>query len=104
MATTTSSLLCVGSSNPAKRIGWLAHFNAACAFSVATDLKAEQRPWECTDVHWKIDCCAAALRQLTKVLRHPYNQLDPSWLRFDQDLLPLKSALRELSDVSDPAE
>lgn len=82
--------------HPAKRIGWLAHFNAACCFSVALKLRADLRPWECSEKEWEIDCCAGALRQLAKVLRHPYSQLDPSWLRYDPDLDPLKDALRGL--------
>jgi hypothetical protein len=85
---------------PAKRIGWLAHFNAACCFSLAMGLPAAIRPWRCDDPTWREDCCRAALRELTKVLRHPYSQLDTSWLWYDPDLDPLKLELKKRSEVN----
>jgi hypothetical protein len=84
---------------PAKRIGWLAHFNAACCYSLAIELPEGARPWICDDPTWQEDCCRAALRELTKVLRHPYSQLDTSWLWYDPDLDPLKAALLLRSEV-----
>ncbi len=71
-------------------IGWLAHYNAACFFSVAMDVDPEVRPGECRTGEWELDCARAALRELGYVLRDPFNALDPTWLRQDPDLENLR--------------
>jgi hypothetical protein len=80
--------------------GWLAQYNAAAFYSTALLLPVPLRPplrvprassW--TDDTWQRSCALAAVSHLAHVLRDPYSQLDPSWLRNDPDLEPLALAL-----------
>jgi hypothetical protein len=80
--------------------GWLAQYNAAAFYSTAVQLPAPLRPqlrpphpgsW--TEESWHSACALAAVSHLAHVLRDPYSQLDPSWLRNDPDLEPLAHAL-----------
>jgi tetratricopeptide (TPR) repeat protein len=79
---------------PKARIGWLAHYNAACFLSLASRLTDEHRPWEgVSEVDWRSDCFRAALHELGRVIRDPYNALEPGWLDKDLDLEPMRKAL-----------
>jgi tetratricopeptide (TPR) repeat protein len=73
-----------GSKPPAlkQRIGWLAHYNAACFYSLAIALGDD----DC----WRRACTEVALNELGSVLRNPYSLLDPTWFETDKDLAPLK--------------
>ncbi|MFU8874319.1 tetratricopeptide repeat protein [Micromonospora sp. SL4-19] len=79
----------LGAGQPGSRIGWLAHYNAVCFLSIASNLAEPYRPWECTEDEWRDDCAKAALRELGRVLRDPYSDLRPSWSNTDDDLEPL---------------
>jgi hypothetical protein len=85
-----------------RRIGWLAHYNAAIFFSMALDTQSglpndylvdgEQREGEQNkyDVdRWKMDCARAAIRELAYAKRDPRNHLEPDWYRRDPGLAPL---------------
>jgi tetratricopeptide (TPR) repeat protein len=75
-------------------IGWLALFNAACFFSHAMLLPADQLPDAFRDSpgDWWQDCARAAIRELGILVRHPQHSLDPDWLGTDADLEPLRSS------------
>lgn len=65
-----------------RRIGWLAHFNAACLFSLLVDFR---------DVYdlpqkWEESCLRAAKHQLEMVLRDPAARVTPGWFERDPDL------------------
>lgn len=77
-------------------IGRLAHYNAACFFSLALRLPAAARPWNCIDSHWIDDCGSAAVREFVLAVRLPSGHLELSWFRNDDDLAPLASALYDL--------
>jgi hypothetical protein len=79
-----------------RRAGWLAHYNAACAYSQAIELPDEHLPGAATPEQWRSACAEAALRRLNEVLRDPYSQLDLSWLFTDIDLEPLARTLKAL--------
>ncbi|WP_027344746.1 hypothetical protein [Hamadaea tsunoensis] len=83
--------------------GWLAQYNAAAFYSTALLVPPALRPplrppapgtW--TDDGWRRGCVLAAVSHLAHVLRDPYNQLDPAWLRNDPDLEPLAKALMDI--------
>jgi hypothetical protein len=83
--------------------GWLAQYNAAAFYSTAVLLPPALRPrlrapgsaaW--TEDSWRRACALAAVSHLAHVLRDPYNQLDPGWLRNDPDLEPLAHALMSI--------
>lgn len=73
-------------------IGWLASYNAACFFSLASELTKKQLPESFEDPlkDWKEDCARAAIRELGILVRHPRHALEPDWLRTDPDLEPLR--------------
>lgn len=75
-----------------KKIGWLAHFNAACFFSLAIKLEADQLPEDFNNnpEDWQDDCARAAIFELGILVRDPRNFLDLDWLRTDPDLEPLR--------------
>jgi hypothetical protein len=79
-----------------RRVGWLAHYNAACAYSQAIELPEELLPWSATRDEWSNYCAEAALHLLNDVLRDPYSQLDLSWLFADVDLEPLARTVKSL--------
>ncbi|MFE9689604.1 hypothetical protein [Micromonospora sp. NPDC005806] len=86
----------LGAGQPGSRIGWLAHYNAVCFLSIASDLAEPYRPWECAEDEWREDCAKAALRELGRVLRDPYSELRPSWSNTDDDLNPLLCWMKRL--------
>lgn len=73
-------------------IGWLASYNAACFFSLASKLTKKQLPEVFGDKlkDWKEDCARAAIRELGILVRNPRHALEPDWLRTDPDLEPLR--------------
>jgi hypothetical protein len=76
-------------------IGWLASYNAACFFSLASELDKKQLPENFKDPleDWKEDCTRAAIRELGILVRHPRHGLEPDWLRTDPDLEPLRCSV-----------
>ncbi len=82
-----------------RRVGWLAHYNAAIFFSVALDLPKCYVPQDYLVVggsadnrdvdRWKMDCARAAIRELAYAKRDPRNHLEPDWYRRDPGLAPL---------------
>jgi tetratricopeptide (TPR) repeat protein len=99
----------------ARRIGWLAHWSAACYFSRATLLPPQLVPeWEgewrrvqrsmmtrgqslveIDQVHaWKTYCEVVAIGELGRVLRNPCNQLNTDLLKSDPDMQRLHGALK----------
>jgi hypothetical protein len=77
-----------------KRIGWLAHYNAACFYSLALLLERNQLPFGYQIEEWKIDCTRAAIRELGHVRRDPLNRLEPEWYRSDPQLQPLTDRVK----------
>lgn len=77
-----------------RKMGWLAHFNAACFFSLAIKLKEKQIPEEFRNSpeDWKDDCARAAIFELGILVRDPRNTLELDWLRTDPDLAPLRAS------------
>lgn len=77
---------------PRRRIGWLAHYNAACLFSLALKIKETDLPpgYDVLE-DWKIDCARAAIRELGCVRRDPHSELEPQWYRNDPALQPLRA-------------
>lgn len=79
---------------PRKRIGWLAHYNAACFYSLALQLKQGRLPFDYKIGAWKTDCTRAAIRELGHVRRDPLNRLEPEWYRSDPELQPLTDCVK----------
>ena len=82
---------------PRKRIGWLAHYNAACFYSLALkldELDESLLPFGFTIKEWCMDCTRAAVRELGHVRRDPLNKLEPDWYRRDPELEPLRKRLK----------
>jgi hypothetical protein len=77
-----------------RRIGWLAHYNAAIFFSFAIGLKSGL-PQEYDIAFWRMDCARAAIRELGHVKRDPKNELEPDWYRRDPGLKFLRVYMRE---------
>jgi len=75
---------------PRKRIGWLAHYNAACFYSLGLELDKECLPTGYEVETWKIDCARAAIRELGHVRRDPLSKIEPDWYRSDPELQPLR--------------
>jgi tetratricopeptide (TPR) repeat protein len=76
---------------PRKRIGWLAHYNAACFYSLALDLEENLLPPGFTVQDWKMDCARAAIRELGHVRRDPLSRIEPEWYRNDPELCLLRN-------------
>jgi tetratricopeptide (TPR) repeat protein len=76
---------------PRKQMGWLAHYNAACFFSLALGVDGNLLPAGYTVGEWKIDCARAAIRELGHVRRDPLSKVEPDWYRRDPELEPLTS-------------
>ncbi|HEX5406290.1 MAG TPA: hypothetical protein VFX16_28780 [Pseudonocardiaceae bacterium] len=75
-----------------KRIGWLAHYNGACFYSLCSQLNPNCFSSDLTDDEWKqhqIDC---ALKELGTILRDPLNELDPAWVLIDPDMEGLRDS------------
>jgi tetratricopeptide (TPR) repeat protein len=77
-----------------KRIGWLAHYNAACFYSLALLLEENRLPFGYEIEAWKTDCTRAAIRELGHVRRDPLNRLEPEWYRSDPELRPLTDRVK----------
>jgi len=77
-----------------KRIGWLAHYNAACFYSLALLLEQSRIPFGYQIEEWKMDCIRAAIRELGHVRRDPLNRLEPEWYRSDPELQPLTDRVK----------
>ena len=96
-----------------KRIGWLAHWTAACYFSCAAEAadlaapknwrKYERRsrkrgslgfPMGRKIESWQEYCEEMAIGEIGRVLRNPCNQLNPELLRKDPDMKRLHKALK----------
>ncbi len=76
-----------------RRIGWLAHYNAACFYALCLKLGRDSIPSEEGEVDsWRRHCIDAALHELARVLRDPFNKLDPEWMQVDPDLQALRHA------------
>jgi tetratricopeptide (TPR) repeat protein len=78
-----------------RKIGWLAHYNAAIFFSLALDLAQTHLPGGYHLSHWKTDCARAAIRELGYVKRDPRNELEPDWYRKDPGLDPLRNYMQQ---------
>jgi tetratricopeptide (TPR) repeat protein len=76
---------------PKKQMGWLAHYNAACFFSLALGIDGSLLPAGYAIAEWKIDCARAAIRELGHVRRDPLSKVEPDWYRRDPELKPLTS-------------
>jgi tetratricopeptide (TPR) repeat protein len=76
---------------PRKRLGWLAHYNAACFYSIALSVDDRLLPPDYSIEEWKRDCARAAIRELGHVRRDPFSKLKPEWYRNDPELQPLTS-------------
>ncbi|MGH3913792.1 MAG: hypothetical protein ACRDTC_10345 [Pseudonocardiaceae bacterium] len=75
-------------------IGWLAHYNAACFFSIALKIpNVESLPPGFTLENWRTDCARAALRELRHATRDPRNMVKAEWYSKDPDLQPLREQL-----------
>jgi tetratricopeptide (TPR) repeat protein len=101
-----------------KRIGWLAHWTAACYFSRLTQLTDGCTPpageWlrdrksltspgsssglgiavDGAEVAWKTYCEERAVGELGRVVRNPCSQFDARLLQTDPDMMPLQEALK----------
>jgi tetratricopeptide (TPR) repeat protein len=75
-----------------RNIGWLAHFNAACFFSLAMKLPKSQLPEDFSEDDWKDDCARAAILEIGILVRDPRSALEPDWLGTDNDLEPLRTS------------
>ena len=76
---------------PKKQMGWLAHYNAACFFSLALNVDRDLLPTGYTIDEWQIDCARAAIRELGYVRRDPLSRVEADWYRRDPELKPLTS-------------
>jgi tetratricopeptide (TPR) repeat protein len=74
---------------PRRRIGWLAHYNAAIFFSLALKLPDNMVPLGYEPKDWQVDCARAAIRELAYAKRDPRNELEPDWYRKDPGLSAL---------------
>jgi hypothetical protein len=95
-----------------RRIGWLAHWAAACYFSRAGQISGpdeeiwreyvrqsrEQSPlgWPIGSevANWREYCEMMAIGEIGRVLRNPCHQLNPELLLTDPDMRPLHNALK----------
>ncbi len=77
-------------------LGWLAHFNAACFFSLLMEFGERSGDPE----RWKRDCEQAAVYQLGLVVRDPTANIKPLWMENDPDLKPLRESGTEWAEFA----
>ena len=96
-----------------KRIGWLAHWTAACYFSRAAEAAelVTPRAWEKyerrfrafgsplsapagSSTSWQECCEEMAIGEIGRVLRNPCNQLNPALFHTDPDMRRLHNAFK----------
>lgn len=75
-----------------KRIGWLAHYNGACFYSLCSQLDPSYFSCDLTDDEWKQHHIDRALEELASILRDPLNELDPAWVLIDPDMEGLRDS------------
>jgi hypothetical protein len=95
-----------------KRVGWLAHWTAACYFSRAAQAAELKHPEEATwrkyeersreqvslglsrnpePRDWRQYCEDMAIQEIGRVIRNPCHQLNPELLHTDPDMKPLEA-------------
>jgi hypothetical protein len=98
-----------------KRVGWLAHWTAACYFSRAAQAAELKHPEEATwrkyeersreqvslglsrnpePRDWRQYCEDMAIQEIGRVIRNPCHQLNPELLHTDPDMKPLEAAFK----------
>jgi tetratricopeptide (TPR) repeat protein len=74
-----------------RRIGWLAHYNGACFYSLCIELRERHEvPLDTADRARYTDL---ALAELAAVVRDPFNDLDPHWVLTDPDMTGLRGVV-----------
>ncbi len=68
-----------------RRLGWLAHYNAACFYSTCLEVSLEPSPEWDPAAH-----AARAASELAIVIRDPFNEVHPTWMSSDPDLEQLR--------------
>lgn len=75
-----------------KRIGWLAHYNGACFYSLCSQLDPQIFSSDMEKIDWGEKYIGLALGELGTILRDPYNELDPAWVLTDPDMESLRAS------------
>lgn len=83
----------VGRELSRRRIGWLAHYNGACYYSLCIELCDREADRFEDSAAKRSRCADLALAELAAVVRDPFNDLDPHWVLADPDMAGLRGVV-----------
>jgi tetratricopeptide (TPR) repeat protein len=87
----TDCATAVGRQLDHRRIGWLAHYNGACFYSLCSNVHPQYFRSTADLTSWRTTQVGAALAELASVIRDPFNSLDPAWVLIDPDMQNMRA-------------